>query len=189
MTPDGVETGDGAFVPARTVVWGAGITAVPLAAALGVETTRGGRVVVDETLRVPGRAGRVRRRRPGRRVGRRRGALPAGGAGRDPAGAARRPRDPRLGGRRARRPFRYRDPGMMATIGRNAAILQLPTGFTMRGFVAWLGWLVVHVLALAGFRNRIAVLFSWVWNYVTYDRGPRLILGPPVRLSHSTPPR
>ncbi|HEX8385168.1 MAG TPA: hypothetical protein VF576_03235, partial [Rubricoccaceae bacterium] len=79
------------------------------------------------------------------------------------------------------------DPGMMATIGRNAAILQLPNGFTMHGFVAWVGWLVVHVLALAGFRNRVAVLFSWVYNYLTYDRGPRTILAPERPSPSATP--
>ena len=178
VTPAGAELSDGTLLKARTVVWAAGITASPLAAALGVETTRGGRIVVDDALRVPGHpdvfavgdiAGATTAEgvlypqvaqvaiQQGRHVAAQMRAIAAG-------------HDPRA--------FSYSDLGQMATIGRNAAILQLPSGFTLRGLVAWLGWLVVHVLALAGFRNRIAVLFSWVYNYFTYDRGPRIIFAP-----------
>ena len=74
------------------------------------------------------------------------------------------------------RPFHYTDLGMMATIGRNAAILQLPSGFSMKGFFAWVGWAVLHVVKLAGFRNQLSVLLNWAYSYFTYDRGPRLIL-------------
>ena len=66
----------------------------------------------------------------------------------------------------------------MATIGRNAAVLQTPGGRTMTGFFAWVGWLIVHVLNLVGLRNRLQVLLSWLYNYLTYDRGPRLIFPP-----------
>jgi NADH dehydrogenase len=189
VTADGVGLDDGSFVPARTTVWAAGVRAVPLAQALGVETTRGGRVLVDDALRVPGHPEVFV-------VGDMAGASDASGAlypqvaqvaiqqGRH---AARQMRAIAAG--HAPRPFRYRDPGMMATIGRNAAILQLPNGFTMRGFLAWVGWLLVHVLALAGFRNRVAVLFSWVYNYFTFDRGPRTILAPerPAPVPSPTP--
>ena len=178
VTPDGVVFTDGTTLPARTVVWAAGVRAVPLADVLGVETARGGRVVVDDALRVPGRpdvfvvgdmaaasdaAGALYPQvaqvaiQQGRHAARQMAAVAAG---------------------HAPRAFRYRDLGNMATIGRNAAILQLPSGLKLRGFVAWLGWLAVHVLALAGFRNRVAVMFSWVYNYFTYDRGPRTILAP-----------
>ena len=188
VTPDGVGLDDGSWIPARTTVWAAGIRAVPLAEALGVETTRGGRIVVDDALRVPGRPGVFV-------VGDLAGATDAAGAlypqvaqvaiqqGRH---AATQMCAAAAG--HAPRPFRYRDPGMMATIGRNAAILQLPSGFTMRGVLAWLGWLAVHVLALAGFRNRVAVMFSWVYNYFTYDRGPRIIFAP-GRPDLPAPPR
>jgi NADH dehydrogenase len=57
----------------------------------------------------------------------------------------------------------------------------------MRGFLAWVGWLLVHVLALAGFRNRVAVVFSWVYNYFTFDRGPRTILAPERPAIPATP--
>ena len=184
VTPAGVELAGGETLAARTVVWAAGVRAVPLAAALGVPTTRGGRIVVDDALRIPGHPEVFV-------VGDLAGATDASGdlypqvaqvaiqQGRHAAAQMRA-----VAAGHEPRAFAYRDLGNMATIGRNAAILQLPSGFTLRGFVAWLGWLVVHVLALAGFRNRVAVLFSWVYNYFTYDRGPRLIVAP----ARSEPP-
>ncbi|HZQ36141.1 MAG TPA: NAD(P)/FAD-dependent oxidoreductase [Dehalococcoidia bacterium] len=73
-------------------------------------------------------------------------------------------------------PFVYRDRGTMATIGRNAAVAQIgPLPFT--GFIAWLMWLGLHIVTLIGFRNRMLVLVNWSWNYLTYDRGVRLIIG------------
>jgi NADH dehydrogenase len=74
------------------------------------------------------------------------------------------------------RPFRYVNRGMMATIGRSAGIADLGR-IHLRGFVAWLAWLLVHLYFLIGFRNRIVVLFSWAWSYFTYQRGARLITG------------
>jgi NADH dehydrogenase len=63
----------------------------------------------------------------------------------------------------------------MATIGRNAAVTQLPNGITLTGPIGWLAWLALHLLYLIGFRNRANVLVNWAWNYLTYDRGARLI--------------
>lgn len=73
-------------------------------------------------------------------------------------------------------PFRYRDKGTMATIGRRAAVAELPIGIKLRGTPAWLAWLGLHIVYLAGFRNRFSVFLNWAWNYLTWDRGPRLIL-------------
>lgn len=158
-----------------TLVWAAGVRANLLADVLGVEQTRGGRVVVDEALRVP--------EHPNVYV-----VGDMAGAG-DPEGvlypqvaqvAIQQGKHAAQTMKRAwaglePEPFRYHDLGMMATIGRNAAILQMPNGFTLKGFVAWLGWLFLHVLKLVGFRNRVGVFLSWIYNYLTYDRGPRLI--------------
>ncbi len=85
-------------------------------------------------------------------------------------------------------PFRYRDRGTMATIGRNAAVADLPFGVHRTGRLAWLAWLLVHVLFLGGFGNRLSVLVDWAWNFLTYGRGPRVIVGreqavPPFRSS------
>jgi NADH dehydrogenase len=71
--------------------------------------------------------------------------------------------------------FHYRDKGSMATIGRNAAVSELPHGITLTGPIGWLAWLGLHLLYLIGFRNRANVLVNWAWNYLTYDRGARLI--------------
>ncbi len=65
----------------------------------------------------------------------------------------------------------------MATIGRRAAVAELPGGVHLRGGIAWLAWLGLHLVFLVGTRNRASVLLSWAWNYLTWDRGPRLILG------------
>ena len=76
------------------------------------------------------------------------------------------------------KPFRYRDKGTMATIGRNKAVVDLPNGMTLSGTVAWLTWAVVHLYFLVGFRNKAITLYNWLESYLTYDRGTRLILKP-----------
>ena len=73
------------------------------------------------------------------------------------------------------RPFVYRDPGMLATIGRSQAVARL-WGLSLTGFPAWLVWLGVHLMQLIGFRNRLLVLINWAWDYLYYDRAVRLIL-------------
>ena len=173
----GVELEGGGRIDAGTVVWAAGVRANPLADALGLEQTKAGRVVVDATLRVPGRPDVFV-------VGDAAGAV-------DPDGDlypgvaqvaiqqgrhAARLVEAAASGEAADSPFEYHDLGQMATIGRNAAVLQMPGGIRLTGFLAWAGWLLVHVVKLVGFRNRVAVLFNWAYNYVSYDRGPRLIL-------------
>jgi len=72
--------------------------------------------------------------------------------------------------------FRYRDPGSLATIGRNAAVADV-RGLKFRGFVAWIVWLLVHLVNLIGFRNRLLVLITWSWEYLTFDRAVRIITG------------
>jgi NADH dehydrogenase len=66
----------------------------------------------------------------------------------------------------------------MATIGRGAAVADLPLKVRLTGFLGWLAWLGLHLLRLVGVRNRISVFLNWAWSYVTWDRGPRLILVP-----------
>jgi len=86
----------------------------------------------------------------------------------------------RLLGHQPLRPFRYRDKGAMATIGRNRAVADLKLfgqEYHLQGFLAWLAWSVVHVVSLVGFRNRLAVLFNWTWSYLSYDKGLRYIIG------------
>ena len=80
------------------------------------------------------------------------------------------------------KPFAYNDKGTMATIGRNKAVVDLPN-FKFQGRLAWYAWMFVHLILLVGFRNRIVALINWVWNYVNYDSGIRLIIRPFKRKS------
>ncbi len=176
VTPEAAHLASGESIEAQTVIWAAGVRANPLIETLGVEQTGGGRAVVGDSLRVPGHPEVFV-------VGDAAGASDARGdlypqvaqvaiqQGIHAAGEIERA----LRGLEAT-PFAYTDLGMMATIGRNAAILELPNGFTMKGFFAWVGWALLHVVKLAGFRNQISVLLNWAYSYFTYDRGPRLIL-------------
>lgn len=77
--------------------------------------------------------------------------------------------------KRKAKPFKYKDLGSMATVGRNKAVVDLPA-FTFTGFFAWVAWLIVHLASLIGVKNRFFVLFNWMWNYITYDQSLRLII-------------
>jgi NADH dehydrogenase len=71
------------------------------------------------------------------------------------------------------KPFKYKDKGQMATIGRRRAVVEMPNGWRLSGTVAWLSWLGLHVFYLAGGRNRVSVVADWFWNYVAWGIGPR----------------
>jgi NADH dehydrogenase len=174
VTADTVALAGGQKIPACTVVWAAGVRAAPLADALGLEQASGGRVVVDADLRAAGHPeafviGDIAAAR-----------APDGGfepqlapvAIQEARHAAAQIRRLLVG--RATEAFEYHDPGTMATIGRNAAVAELGR-FRFRGFLAWVMWLVLHLMQLIGFRNRASVLLDWAWNYVTYDRSARII--------------
>ncbi|GAB3510376.1 NAD(P)/FAD-dependent oxidoreductase [Pseudoxanthomonas daejeonensis] len=164
------------YVPARTVVWAAGVAASPLARSLGVPLDRAGRVSVEADLSVPGHphvfvAGDLAavQRADGPPVP---GVAPAAKQmGRHVAASLRA----RLAGAPAR-PFRYRDFGNLATIGRMAAVVDVH-GFKLSGLLAWWFWLAAHVFFLIGFRNRLVVLLNWAWAYWSYQRAARIILG------------
>lgn len=174
---EGVQLGD-ERLPAGAVVWAAGVRASPAAQWLGAEADRAGRVKVEPDLSLPGHPevfvigdtaavtdGQGRpvpgvapaAKQMGRDVGRRIAARAASRA--EPA------------------PFRYRHQGDLATIGRKAAIVKMPSA-TLTGFAGWAFWSVAHVYFLIGLRNRIAVAFSWMWDYLTFGRRSRLITQP-----------
>jgi NADH dehydrogenase len=170
----GVQLGDGR-IAARTVLWAAGVAASPLARDLGVPLDRAGRVIVMPDLSVPGHpeifvAGDLASMQcDGKPVP---GVAPAAKQmGRHVAHAIRA----RLRGR-ASPPFRYRDFGNLATIGRMAAVVDLH-GFRFSGLFAWWFWLAAHVFFLIGFRNRMVVLIDWAQAYWSYQRSARIILG------------
>ena len=161
------------FLSARTVLWAAGVAASPLGKKLGVATDRADRVPVAADLSVPGHpeisvvgdlAGFAQ---DGHAVP---GVAPA--AKQMGRHAARNLRA-RLA-QRPTRPFRYRDYGALATIGRGSAIAQLG-GMRLSGLPAWLLWLFVHIFFLIGFRNRLLVLIEWAWSYFTFERNARIV--------------
>lgn len=165
----------GKRIAARTVLWAAGVAASPLAAMLGAPCDRAGRVQVAPDLTVPGRpeifviGDTAAVRTPdGHPVP---GVAPA--AKQMGRHVARTIRD-RLRGRPSR-PFRYRDYGNLATIGRRAAVVDL-RGVRFSGVLAWWFWLAAHVFFLIGFRNRLIVLLNWAWAYLTYQRHARIVL-------------
>ncbi|MPZ88887.1 MAG: NAD(P)/FAD-dependent oxidoreductase [Nitriliruptorales bacterium] len=181
VTPERVELSDGSHIPARTVLWAAGVRANSLADRLDVPQGRGGRIVVGPDLSVPGRpqiwvVGDLGAAKDVEGQLLPQLAPVAMQGGRHVARSIRR----RLEGRPTER-FRYVDKGIMATIGRRAAVAQLSFGLCLTGSLAWLAWLFLHLVILIGFRNRLSVLLNWTWNYLTWDRAARLILGPNVR--------
>ncbi len=164
------------FVRARTVVWAAGVSASPLAECLGVPLDKAGRVPVEPDLTVPGHpdifvAGDLAtlKQANGKPVP---GVAPAAKQmGRHVADAIRA----RLAGSKVA-PFRYRDYGNLATIGRMAAVVDLGK-WKFSGIVAWWFWLLAHLFFLIGFRNRSVVLLNWSVAYWTHQRAARIILG------------
>jgi len=158
----------------HTVFWAAGNTASPLGRTLGVPVDRAGRVLVRPDLSIPGHpevfvvgdlaatAGADGALVPGVAPA----AMQAGRAAARNILKALRGEPPK--------PFRYRDKGNLATIGRHRAVADFGR-FQVTGYAAWWLWLFVHILYLAGFRNRLSVLFEWGYAYLTYRRGARLI--------------
>jgi NADH:ubiquinone reductase (H+-translocating) len=177
VTEHSVRFSDDEVLAAHTVVWAAGVTAHSLPAKLGLATTRGGRVVVDADLGVPGRPGVWVVGDVGAIPGKRGETLPQlAPVAMQSGGHVARQIGRQLEGK-ALRPFRFHDKGTMATIGRRAAVAELPGGLRLSGTLAWIAWLFLHLLYLAGIRNRASVLFNWAWSYVTWDRAARLIFG------------
>jgi NADH dehydrogenase len=172
----GVEVG-GRFMPVGTIIWAAGVVASPAAAWIGAASDKAGRVLVNSDLSVqglpnvfaigdaaavshapnqivPGLAAAAKQM--GRYVG---GVITA-----------------RIRGAPSPGPFRYRHQGDLATIGRRVAVVNLKH-LQLTGLLGWLFWSVVHIYFLIGLRSRFVVAFSWAWQYLTFQRGARLITG------------
>lgn len=166
---DGVVLASGELIGTGTVVWAAGVEASPLGAVLGSPVDRVGRVVLEDDLSLPGHpevfvAGDLAALDgvPGTapsamQMGRHVAAIIAGGE---------------------RQPFRYKNKGSLATIGRARGVADFGR-IRFGGFFAWLAWLAIHIFYLIGFRNRFFVLAGWAWHYLTFKRGARIITGLP----------
>jgi NADH dehydrogenase len=180
VEPDAVVLTDGRRLPGAVIVWATGVRGNPVAELLGVPLVGGGRIPVAADLSLPGHpevfaigdiaASPTADERPLPQV-----AQPAIQGGFHAA----RQILAQIDGRPTE-PFRYHDKGSMATIGRNQAVAEFPSGLRFHGRIGWLMWLGLHLLYLIGFRNRITVLVNWSWNYLTYDRSARTLLESPV---------
>jgi NADH dehydrogenase len=173
--PGIVQAGD-QTIASETVLWAAGVAASPLGKSLGVPVDRAGRVLVNDDLSIPGHPevfviGDL--------------ASLNGADGRPLPGVAQVAIQMgkhavdnvvRTIGGQPRTPFVYHDRGNMATIGRASAVADLGR-IRLKGFVAWVAWIFVHILNLIGFRNRLVVMVQWAWAYLTFQRGVRLITG------------
>jgi NADH dehydrogenase len=176
VAPDHVTLGDGRTLKTRCAVWGGGIKAPSLADAAGLPQGRGGRIDVQPDLTVDGFTGVyaigdvANIPGPGEdphpqlgSVAMQSGAWAAGNILADFAG-------------QPRRPFRYRDKGIMAMIGRGSAIAEVgPRRWEVHGVIAFLSWLGVHAMLLLGVRNRINAFVNWAWDYFSKTRGPQVL--------------
>lgn len=181
--PDAVVLRSGEVIPTNTIIWAAGVRTSPLAEELSSDLLRGYRVPVSPDLSLLGHPnvfaiGDLSGAGPDAEAGKLWPQLAqvAIQGGKHAADTIRK----RLVGRPGR-PFVYNDLGNMAIIGRNAGVAELSPRYLsikLHGFMGWLGWLFLHLVYLPGFRNRFSALFSWAYNYLTFDRHARLILEP-----------
>ncbi len=168
-----VTLADGTTLLSHTLLWSTGVKAAELFDNLGVEQARQGRVRVLPTLQLPthpevyiaGDAAYIEENGQ---------PLPMMGTVAFQQGIAAAENILRQINGQTLKPFRYADPGSLATIGRNAAVARIGN-MEFTGFPAWVVWLVVHLIGLIGFRNRLIVLINWAWDYFFYDRAVRLI--------------
>ncbi len=173
---DGVAVGS-RRIETRTVIWAAGVMASPATKWLGAEHDRAGRTKVMPDFSVPGHAGVFAIGDTASAFDEHGRPLPgiapvAKQAGRHVA----RLIECQVAGRQNPPPFRYRHFGNLATIGRKAAVMELGR-WQLSGFFAWLLWCIAHIYFLIGTRNRFVVALTWLWNYLTFERGARLIAG------------
>jgi NADH:quinone reductase (non-electrogenic) len=165
-------------IDAGTIIWAAGVVASLAARWLDAEADRAGRVKVGPDLSVPGHPDIFA-------IGDT--AAVADSSGRPVPGIAPAAKQmghyvakliaARIAGRPGDAPFRYKQVGELATIGRRAAVVNFGR-LHLRGFIGWLFWSVVHIYFLIGLRNRFIVAFTWLWSYLTFQRGARLITNP-----------
>jgi NADH dehydrogenase len=176
IASDHVHLGDGRVIPTQTVIWTAGVEASSTAEELGIQTAGRGRIPVSPTMEVGGCQDIF--------------AIGDIAYLEDPEGEAYPmliPVAKQQGILAARNilhrvkgqeldTFQYHDRGIMATIGRSRAVAWIYSRIKLRGYLAWLAWLGLHLVTLMGFRNKLNVLVNWVWNYFTFDRSVRIIL-------------
>lgn len=174
---EAVTLAGGEKIGAASMIWAAGVRPAGLAGRLDVPRGRSGRIEVDEFLRVRGRETAFAIGDIAAVPGPDGDLLPMMAPPAMQAGRHAADNILRAARGRPLRPFRYRDKGIMATIGRNVGVARIG-GVSLKGFIGWAAWLLVHLYFLIGFRNRLVVLIQWAWNYFRYDRPIRIISRP-----------
>ncbi|WP_425397328.1 NAD(P)/FAD-dependent oxidoreductase [Aeoliella sp.] len=177
VTADAITLSGGEKVQTQTLIWAAGLQASPLTKSLGVELAPGGRVPVGPDLQVKdhpqvfaiGDMASITDGKTGQ-------PLPGLGAVALQAGHHVGKTIEHLVEGKPTTPFKYFDKGNMAQVGRGAAVVELPTGGTLTGSIAWLAWLGVHLSLLSGAEERTSVFVDWGWNLLTHKRGKRILL-------------
>jgi NADH dehydrogenase len=173
---DGVQLtlGDGRQIGSHTLIWTAGVRAGSLADLLGVKQAASRRLIVEDTLQLPGHPEVFVLGDAAYLVNAAGQPLPMLATVAQQQARTAAQNIVRLRSGQTPASFRYRDPGLLATIGRNAAVARI-AGLSFSGFSAWVIWIFLHIYRLIGFRNRLFVLINWAWDYLLYDNQVRLI--------------
>lgn len=173
-----IELNNGEKLISRMLLWAAGVKGNPVAGLPADVITRGGRIIVDEFNRVKGFSdifaiGDIAQMEgdPAFPKGHPQMAPPAMQQGKLVAENIIR-----LMAEKPMKPFKYKDQGSMATVGRNRAVVDMKA-FKTQGFFAWYIWMFVHLISIVGFKNKVFTFFSWFFSYLSYDRSNRLIIG------------
>ncbi len=169
-----VTLGNGTQIESRTLIWTAGVKAAELADRLGVEQASAGRVRVEPTLQLARHPEAFVIGDAAFMVDEEGRPLPMLSTVAIQQGKAAADSIRRLVAGGEAVPFRYKDPGLLATVGRNAAVARI-FGLSFSGLIAWLIWVGLHIYRIIGFRNRLAVMFNWAWDYFFYENQARLI--------------
>ncbi|MCE9644630.1 MAG: NAD(P)/FAD-dependent oxidoreductase [Chloroflexi bacterium] len=168
-----VTLADGSRIETQTVIWTAGIKATEIVDGLRVDKASAGRIRIEPTLQLPGHpetfviGDAAFLEENGQ-------ALPMISTVAIQQGVLTARNIRRMLAQKPPETFRYKDPGLLATIGRNAAVARI-FGISFSGFIAWVIWVFLHIYRIIGFRNRIIVMFNWAWDYFFYDNQVRLI--------------
>ena len=175
---DGVDLKDGR-IDAGTVIWAAGVTASPAMRWLNAEGDRAGRVKVNSDLSLPGHPEIFVVGDTAAVTDKNGHPIPGiAPAAKQMGTYVGKLISARVAGREWNKPFKYMHLGDLATIGRRAAVVKFGP-LELKGFIGWVFWSVAHIYFLIGLRNRFVVAFNWFWDYVTFQRGARLITDPP----------
>lgn len=175
VNSDGILLSGGRFIPAGCVFWGAGVAGTPISKTLDTPLTRDGRLFVEKDLSLPDHkntfvAGDLAYWKFDDMQ------VPAVAPAAIQMGRAVAKNIKNDLSKKERKDFKYIDKGSLATIGRHRAVGQI-MGLNLKGFVAWVAWLLVHLMTLVDFKNRVFVFFKWSWHYLTWKSSARVLIG------------